>query len=77
MAMEPRQLGKLIVAAGTVLVVAGLLLWGGYLSWFGHLPGDIRIENERTRAYVPITSMLVVSVGVSLVLWLARRFGGG
>jgi len=73
--MELRQLGKLIVAAGAILVVAGLLLWGGYLSWFGHLPGDIRIESERTRVYVPITSMLVLSAGVSLVLWLARRLG--
>jgi hypothetical protein len=43
------------------------------LSWFGRLPGDIRIERPHTRIYVPITSMLLVSVVLSLLVTLLRR----
>ena len=52
----------------------GLLIWSGSLSWFGRLPGDIRIERETVHVYVPIVSMLVVSLVVSLVMYLVRRF---
>ena len=69
----PQQTGLLIVAAGVVLMVAGLLVWAGGLSWFGHLPGDIRIERGGTRVFVPITSMLLVSVVLTLLVNLARR----
>jgi hypothetical protein len=44
------------------------------MSWFGKLPGDIRIERETVRIYVPIVSMLIVSVVISLALYLVRRF---
>ncbi len=66
--------GPLLVALGVVLILLGLLIWSGGLQWFGHLPGDIRIERETVRVYVPLTSMLVVSVVLSLVLYLVRRF---
>ena len=57
-----------------MLILVGLLIWSGSLSWFGRLPGDIRIERETVRIYVPIVSMLLVSPGLSLVLYLVRRF---
>ena len=66
--------GPMLVALGVVLILVGLLLWSGGLSWFGRLPGDIRIERESVRIYVPIVSMLIVSVVVSRLLYLARRF---
>lgn len=72
--MPRNSTGLLIVAAGALLVVIGLLVWSGGLSWFGRLPGDIRIERPRTRVYVPITSMLLLSVVLSLVLALIRRW---
>ena len=53
-----------------------MLIYFGALSWFGRLPGDIRIERESVRVYVPITSMLLLSVVLSLVLNLIRRFFG-
>ncbi|HVK00778.1 MAG TPA: DUF2905 domain-containing protein [Gemmatimonadales bacterium] len=59
---------------GVGLILVGLLIWSGSLSWFGRLPGDIRIERETVRVYVPIASMLVVSLVVSLALYLVRRF---
>jgi hypothetical protein len=46
------------------------------LAWFGRLPGDLRFEGERTRFYLPITSMVVVSVILTVVLNLARRWMG-
>jgi len=72
--MNLQQAGPLILAAGAVLVVVGLIAWWGGLSWFGRLPGDIRIEHENLRIYVPIVSMLLVSIVASAVLWLIRRF---
>jgi Protein of unknown function (DUF2905) len=66
--------GPLLVAAGVALVLVGLLVWSGGLGWFGRLPGDIRIERETVRVYVPIVSMLIVSVVLSLLLYVARRW---
>jgi len=61
------------IVAGGVLVVVGLLVWTGAFSWFGRLPGDIRIERPTLRIYVPITSMVLVSVVLSVVLAIIRR----
>lgn len=69
--------GPALVLAGVALVVIGLLAWVGGLSWFGHLPGDVRIERQNLSIYVPITSMLVVSVALSVVAFLVRRLLGG
>ena len=55
------------------MVAVGVLAWTGALSWFGRLPGDIRIERGNTRVYIPLVSMLIVSVVVSIVLSLFRR----
>jgi hypothetical protein len=73
------QLGKWLVLAGIVLLVIGVLVIGllaqtGVLGWFGRLPGDIRIERPNGSFYFPIVSMLVVSVLLSLLVNLARRF---
>ena len=69
-----RSTGPLIVALGVAVIVVGLLIWSGALSWFGRLPGDLRFGGERTRVYVPLGSMLVVSILLSLLLYLLRRF---
>ena len=66
--------GPVLVVAGVVLVLVGLLFWSGGLGWFGRLPGDIRIERETVRVYVPIVSMLLVSAALSLVLYVVRRW---
>ena len=72
--MPRSSTGLAIVVAGVVIVLVGLLVWTGALSWFGRLPGDIRVERPNMRMYVPITSMLLVSVLISLVLAIVRRF---
>lgn len=66
--------GKWIIIAGAVLIVIGLLTQAGALSWFGRLPGDIRIERPNASFYFPITSMIVISVVLSVLLHLVRRF---
>jgi hypothetical protein len=68
------NLGKWIMIAGLVLVFIGLLVQTGALGWFGRLPGDIRIERDNVRFYFPIVSMIVISVVVSVLLQLARRW---
>jgi uncharacterized protein HemY len=72
--MASRHLGLLLVLLGAAVLVVGLLVWSGALSWFGHLPGDVRIERENVRFYFPITSMILISVLLTLVLNLLRRF---
>lgn len=72
--MSQADLGRLIVGLGAFLVLLGLLVWAGGLSWFGRLPGDIRIERETVRIYVPLVSMLLISLVLSLLYGLARRW---
>ncbi len=62
-----------IVAVGIAVVAIGVLVATGALSWFGRLPGDVRIRTENVRVFFPITSMLLVSLVLSLVLMLVRK----
>jgi hypothetical protein len=72
--MTTPSAGPLLVLLGVAVIVIGLLVWWGAFGWFGHLPGDIRIERENMRVYVPIVSMLVISIVLSLLLNLISRF---
>jgi hypothetical protein len=72
--MDGRSSGLLVIGFGVAAILVGLLIYSGGLSWFGRLPGDIRIETETTRVYVPIVSMLLISAVLSLLLSLLRRF---
>ncbi len=70
-----QQTGKILIIAGLILVIAGLVIYfaGNKLNWLGHLPGDIRIEKENVRFYFPVTTMILISVVLSLVLYLIRK----
>jgi hypothetical protein len=67
--------GKILIIAGIVMVIAGLIIYfaGNRLSWLGHLPGDINIEKGNVRIFVPITTMILISVLLSLILYLIRK----
>ena len=67
-----QNVGPFVVVAGIVIATVGILMWAGGLSWFGHLPGDIRIERENVRIYIPVVSMLLISVAASLLLSVAH-----
>jgi hypothetical protein len=73
------KIGKLVVILGLGVVAVGLLLWqlGDKLRFLGRLPGDFRYESGSTRVYIPFTTMLLVSILLSIIGWLWRRFGGG
>jgi hypothetical protein len=66
--------GPLIIGAGVALILVGLLVWAGAFRWFGRLPGDIRIERPGMRVYVPIASMLLISLLLSAAAAIVRRF---
>jgi hypothetical protein len=68
-------MAKWLMYAGMVLLLLGIALHyaPGLLSWFGKLPGDIRIESERSRTFIPITSMVILSVALTILLNLFRR----
>ncbi|MDQ3473677.1 MAG: DUF2905 domain-containing protein [Acidobacteriota bacterium] len=68
-----RDLGMLIIGAGVCLLIVGLVIYSGGFNWFGRLPGDIRYEGERTKFYMPLVSMLLVSLALSLIFYLLRR----
>ena len=70
---DVRTLAPAIVVVGLVVVVLGVLAWLGGLSWFGRLPGDIRIDRDGLQVFIPVTSMLLISVVLSLVAALVRR----
>lgn len=68
-------MARALVVAGLLLVAVGLLLSvaPGALSWFGRLPGDVRIERGNYSLYLPFTSLLLVSVALSLLVGLLFR----
>lgn len=69
-----RQIGVVVVVAGVLLVGLGLLIYSGAMRWVGKLPGDVRYEGEHVQVYVPIVSMLIISVVLSLLFYFLRRF---
>lgn len=67
-------IAKGLIIAGLVLIISGLI-WhfsGGKIP-LGRLPGDIRIENENSRVYIPITTCLLISAVLSLIAYFFRR----
>ena len=66
-------MARWLIILGVVLVVAGLLWpWLSRLG-IGRLPGDIVIERENFRLYLPITTSILISLVLSLILWLLNR----
>lgn len=57
----------MVIGAGVFVVGVLLRLFPGLFSWFGNLPGDIRVEGESSRVFVPIGSMIVISIGLTIV----------
>lgn len=68
-------MARWLILAGLALVVVGLALHylPGAFGWFGRLPGDIRVGTGRGRIFVPITSMVIVSVVLTVLINLFRR----
>lgn len=69
-------MARWFIIAGIILVLIGLILWfiPNALNWFGKLPGDIKIENENNRVFIPVTSMLLISIVLTVIVNLVRYF---
>ena len=69
------DLSKILMIIGAVALLLGLVLnyvpW--LINWFGKLPGDIRIQNENSFVFIPITSMIIISILMTLIVNLLFR----
>jgi hypothetical protein len=70
----PQQIGKLLIAIGlTITLLGGLFLLLGQLGFF-KLPGDIQFGSKNWRVFLPITSCILISIILTLILWLINHF---
>jgi hypothetical protein len=69
------DIGRLLITVGVVTVLAGIIItyMPNWFSWFGKLPLDINIQTEHTRVFIPITSMLVISLILNILMRLFNR----
>ena len=67
-------MAKVLIVVGLALAAIGAVIYlGGRIPWLGHLPGDIRIQREHFSFYFPLTTSILVSIVLSVILWLLRR----
>ncbi len=66
-------MAKTLILIGIVIVAVGLVWLLAERLGLGRLPGDIVIEREGMRIYIPLMTMLIVSIVLSLLLWLINR----
>jgi hypothetical protein len=71
------SLGRMLIISGVVLVLAGVLVtYGGRLPIrLGRLPGDIHIQGKNSSFYFPIVTCALLSVVLSLIMWIVRKVG--
>jgi hypothetical protein len=68
-------MGKFLIITGVVLVIAGIIIqFADRIPFLGKLPGDIAIERENFKFYFPITTSIVVSILISLVVFLINKY---
>lgn len=68
------DLGKLLIAFGLVIAAVGVVVVVvGRVPWIGRLPGDVRVQRGNWTLYVPLTTSIVVSLGLTLIFWLVGR----
>lgn len=68
-------MARFLILTGIIFVIVGIVLqlFPGLMNWLGRLPGDIRYETESTRVYIPITTMLLLSLILTIVINFLRR----
>lgn len=67
--------GKNLIIAGIMVVIVGIIIYffGNKMGWIGHLPGDIRVEKENFKLFVPFTTMILVSLVLTLLFYLLKK----
>ncbi len=67
-------MGKLLIVTGIILIIVGVILYFGKSLPFGKLPGDISIKRENFSFHFPIVTSLIISIILTLVLYLINKF---
>jgi hypothetical protein len=71
--MKEKPMQKALIVIGIVMLVIGLLWpWLGKIP-LGRLPGDILINRPNLKVFIPITTMVLISVIISVILWILRK----
>jgi hypothetical protein len=66
-------MGKLLIIIGIILIIAGLVVnWSDRIQFLGRLPGDISVEKENFKFYFPITTSIVLSILISIILYIIQ-----
>lgn len=67
-------MGKVLIIIGIIILVAGVVIhFSDRIPFLGKLPGDIRVEKENFRFYFPITTSILLSILISLVLYMINK----
>ncbi len=71
-----QQAGKYLMIGGIIILIVGILVYffNDQFKWFGNLPGDIKIKSKNARFYFPIVTMIIVSVILTVVINIIRKF---
>ncbi len=69
------EIGKWIIFLGIIILLAGIVIYffHDHLRWIGRLPGDIRVEKENFRFYLPLTTMIIFSILLTIIIKVLRR----
>ena len=72
-----KNMGKFIIIIGLVLVLMGIVIhFADKIPWIGRLPGDILIKKENFTFYFPLVTSIILSIIISFIIYLIRKFGG-
>jgi len=71
-----QQTGKYLVFIGVAIIVIGIVIYFFHnkFHWLGRLPGDIRVEKESFKFYFPITTMILLSLLLTIIANILKRF---
>ncbi len=74
--LDSSAAGRILIFLGILLVVIGffVIFLDNGLGWFGSLPGDIQVEGENFSVYIPITTMVLLSIIINLLLRIISRY---
>lgn len=70
-------MGKVLIIVGSIILIAGIMIeLSPRIPWLGKLPGDLSWEGKNYRVIAPITTSILLSILISLILWLINKFRG-